>query len=414
MIGLKKRKSSEKEAKDSSLSDQEPEQSEAETSADDASKKKKEPTTWKKILTRTATAVVLIFLYLCLIMSGHLYCILAMVITQTELYREIVNVRYVEAKERAMPWFRTLQWGWFYVPMIFVYGETLHKFCIEHKSLFYLTSITKHLPNLVFIMYCTLFIFSVLTLRSGLMRFQLSQFMWSIVTVCIVVFQCKLFATNTLKGLFWFWFPMAAVVMNDVSAYFCGITCGKRFIKAPFLALSPNKTWEGFIGAFFLTMVFSFYFPALLAQFSWLVCPADGLYIWPFPPSLTCEPNPVFILTKMNLPYIGEATLYPIQLHGLWYGLFASLVAPFGGFFASAIKRAYRLKDFDSFFPGHGGMMDRMDCQLLMITFNTFYYGNFIASKIQSVDKMLYYVSMMKPDDKLALWEEVCARVCIH
>ena len=76
------------------------------------------------------------------------------------------------------------------------------------------------------------------------MRFQLSQFMWSIVTVCIVVFQCKLFATNTLKGLFWFWFPMAAVVMNDVSAYFCGITCGKRFIKAPFLALSPNKTWE--------------------------------------------------------------------------------------------------------------------------------------------------------------------------
>ena len=34
MIGLKERKSSEKEAKDSSLSDQEPEQSEAETSAD--------------------------------------------------------------------------------------------------------------------------------------------------------------------------------------------------------------------------------------------------------------------------------------------------------------------------------------------------------------------------------------------
>ena len=56
---------------------------------------------------------------------------------------------------------------------------------------------------------------------------------------------------------------------------------------------------------------------------------------------------------------------------------------------------------------GHGGMMDRMDCQLLMITFNTFYYGNFIASKVASVDKMLYYVSMMRLDDKVALWEEV-------
>ena len=59
------------------------------------------------------------------------------------------------------------------------------------------------------------------------------------------------------------------------------------------------------------------------------------------------------------------------------------------------------------FESGHGGMMDRMDCQLLMITFNTFYYGNFIASKVASVDKMLYYVSMMRLDDKVALWEEV-------
>jgi phosphatidate cytidylyltransferase len=44
--------------------------------------------------------------------------------------------------------------------------------------------------------------------------------------------------------------------------------------------------------------------------------------------------------------------MFPIQIHGLAYGLFASLVAPFGGFFASAIKRAYKKKDFDSFMPG--------------------------------------------------------------
>ena len=51
--------------------------------------------------------------------------------------------------------------------------------------------------------------------------------------------------------------------------------------------------------------------------------------------------------------------------------------------------------------------MDRMDCQLLMITFNTFYYVNFIASKTQSVDKMLYYVSQMRAEDRVALWQEV-------
>jgi phosphatidate cytidylyltransferase len=41
-------------------------------------------------------------------------------------------------------------------------------------------------------------------------------------------------------------------------------------------------------------------------------------------------------------------------LHGLCLGTFASIVAPFGGFFASAIKRAYNLKDFSAIIPGHG------------------------------------------------------------
>ena len=55
----------------------------------------------------------------------------------------------------------------------------------------------------------------------------------------------------------------------------------------------------------------------------------------------------------MTLLFFGERTILPIQLHGLSYGLFASLVAPFGGIFASAIKRAYKKKDFDSFMPGN-------------------------------------------------------------
>lgn len=47
--------------------------------------------------------------------------------------------------------------------------------------------------------------------------------------------------------------------------------------------------------------------------------------------------------------------------------LFASLVAPFGGFFASGFKRALKIKDFADVIPGHGGVTDRMDCQILMV-----------------------------------------------
>ena len=49
--------------------------------------------------------------------------------------------------------------------------------------------------------------------------------------------------------------------------------------------------------------------------------------------------------------------------------VFASFVAPFGGFLASGFKRARNIKDFASLIPGHGGLTDRMDCQLLMGAF---------------------------------------------
>jgi phosphatidate cytidylyltransferase len=33
-------------------------------------------------------------------------------------------------------------------------------------------------------------------------------------------------------------------------------------------------------------------------------------------------------------------------------------------FFASGFKRAFKIKDFGDSIPGHGGITDRMDCQV--------------------------------------------------
>ena len=81
---------------------------------------------------------------------------------------------------------------------------------------------------------------------------------------------------------------------------------------------------------------------------------------------------------------------YPVQIHALGLSLFASFVAPFGGFLASGIKRAYGLKDFASFIPGHGGMMDRMDCQFLMALCTWVHYNTFVKIATVSVPKMIY------------------------
>ena len=53
--------------------------------------------------------------------------------------------------------------------------------------------------------------------------------------------------------------------------------------------------------------------------------------------------------------------------------MFAAVIAPFGGFFASGFKRALRVKDFGDSIPGHGGLTDRMDCQVVMAVFSYIY-----------------------------------------
>jgi len=96
---------------------------------------------------------------------------------------------------------------------------------------------------------------------------------------------------------------------------------------------------------------------------------------------LDCEPNPVFIPREFKVPpsFIhsfgkifpipDSVTVAPIQFHILVLATFASLIAPFGGFFASGLKRAFKIKDFGHSIPGHGGLTDRMDCQFMMVFF---------------------------------------------
>lgn len=68
-----------------------------------------------------------------------------------------------------------------------------------------------------------------------------------------------------------------------------------------------------------------------------------------------------------------------MQVHILVFATFASLIAPFGGFFASGLKRTFKIKDFGDSIPGHGGITDRMDCQFIMGFFAYMYYHSFIA-----------------------------------
>jgi len=113
-----------------------------------------------------------------------------------------------------------------------------------------------------------------------------------------------------------------------------------------------------------------------------------------------------------SLPY-DDYTLWtvqakPVQLHAVVLSCFASVVAPFGGFLASAIKRAYNIKDFDALIPGHGGFMDRMDCQFLMLLCTYVHYCTFVKGNLQEED-LLAIIGVMPPAQKERFVQQLLA-----
>ena len=79
----------------------------------------------------------------------------------------------------------------------------------------------------------------------------------------------------------------------------------------------------------------------------------------------------------------------PVQFHSFVIALFASTLAPFGGFLASGFKRAFKIKDFGNTIPGHGGFTDRFDCQVMMAMFTFVYVSIIVFKQPASVEKIM-------------------------
>ncbi|ABK99657.1 phosphatidate cytidylyltransferase [Pelobacter propionicus] len=135
---------------------------------------------------------------------------------------------------------------------------------------------------------------------------------------------------QTTYGVQWLVVVMLIVMSNDSLAYYSGRALGRHRL---YKLVSPNKSIEGAIGG-----VVGSILGTLLARFT-------------FFPQLSLTDA---LLTAVFIGILGQT----------------------GDLFESLLKRSFGVKDSGTIFPGHGGILDRLD-SIIFAAPATYYYATY-------------------------------------
>ncbi|MDE5756398.1 MAG: phosphatidate cytidylyltransferase, partial [Clostridia bacterium] len=154
------------------------------------------------------------------------------------------------------------------------------------------------------------------------------------------IFSTFFFINHSKYGLLGIFLALLVPIMTDTMAYFVGVTC-----KGPKLCpnISPKKTISGAIGGVLGGVIG--------AMIVFVFFDVTGLFV---------NFNNVG-LVKLTDNILASGFIYAI------FGLIGGVLSELGDLGASWIKRKAGIKDFGKIFPGHGGMMDRLDSVIFIL-----------------------------------------------
>lgn len=138
-----------------------------------------------------------------------------------------------------------------------------------------------------------------------------------------------------ISGKYLIWYVLFSAWGTDVFAY----TIGKRIGKTKFSKVSPNKSIEGCVagtlGAIISCLIYTF---------------------------------AINTICGFGISYLVVGII----------SLILSIIGQVGDFSASVIKRYFEVKDFSNLFPGHGGMIDRIDSVMFIAPFAYILFSMFL------------------------------------
>jgi phosphatidate cytidylyltransferase len=166
-----------------------------------------------------------------------------------------------------------------------------------------------------------------------------AQMSHSIAALCYGALMFGTFAllrkAGGAAGPFWVLMSLAIIWGSDTGAYFTGRAFGKRKL---YQAVSPNKSVEGAIGGIFTSVLFALGFDKLFGAVASDPVVWD-LGVWTV--TLQWKPLELWQIVALAVP--------------------GNLLGQTGDLVESLLKRAHGVKDSGTIFPGHGGMLDRID-----------------------------------------------------